>query len=111
MIGDRWLGRCGHNWALLRAATNEVGAEVEGWPYAALRRRAEEQPPIARVVDGCPAAFQVDCIGTAPDGELHISIDARGGPPTLPGVKSSYVFYKRPDGTVHYGGGAGAPAA
>ncbi len=110
MIRDAWLPPYRRNWALLRVATDEVGAMVEGWPYAALDRAAEHQPVIERLVAGRRAHFTVECIGGDSGGELHICVDAHGGPPTLLGVKPSYVFYKRPDGTVHYGHRADAPA-
>jgi hypothetical protein len=90
------------NWALLRAETDRVGAEVERWSYEALDRAAEEQPPIERIVGGVPARFQVDCYDTLPNGDLAICVDASGGPPTLFGVKPSYRFFKRRDGTVYY---------
>ena len=99
----RWLASLRRNWELLRAATDAVGAEVERWSYAELDRAAEQQPPVERVVGGHTVSFQVDCIGTGTDGELRISIDAHGGPPTLLGIKPSYVFRKRRDGTVERG--------
>ena len=110
MIWDRWLRPYRSNWALLRAATDDVGAEVERWAYAELDRDAEEQAPIERRVAGRPVVFTIERIGRRRDGDLHLCIDARGGPRTLLGVKPSYVFFKRPDGTVHYGTPVGARA-
>jgi hypothetical protein len=90
------------NWALLRAETERVGAEVEQWSYNALNRAAEEQPLIERIIGGMPVHFQIDCYNTLPDGTLAICIDARGGLPTLLGIKPSYRFFKRRDGSVYY---------
>ena len=68
-----WLRTRRENWALLRAATAEVGAEVERWPYDALARGAEEQPLVVRTVAEHAASFQVDPVGTAPDGARSTS--------------------------------------
>ena len=95
-----WLARYQRNWRLLREATDAVGREVEAWSYETLDRAAEHQPSIERVVGGRTVSFQIDCVGVGPDGELRISIDAHGGPPTLLGIRPSYVFVKRRDGTV-----------
>ena len=98
-----WWSRWQRHWAQLRAATNEVGAEVEQWPYDALARPAELQQEISRTVCGRVARFQVDCVATTPEGELEILVDALDGPPTMLGAKPSYHFFKRRDGSVHYG--------
>ncbi len=97
------LGRYRQNWRILRRELARVGAEVEGWPYEALDRDAEEQPPIVRDVDGARLTFLIDRWERRSDDELAICIDA-SGLPTLAGVKPSYVFFKRRDGSVHYSG-------
>jgi hypothetical protein len=90
------------NWTLLRSVLDWVGAEVEQWSYDTLDRSAEEQPPIERIIKGLPVYFQIDCYDKLPDGDLAISIDAHGGPPTLFEIKPSYRFFKRRDGSVYY---------
>lgn len=102
MIFSRFLSRYRANWAILRTETNAIGAEIEQWSYDALNRPAEEQPLIERTVAGVLTRFQIDCYATLENGDLAISIDAHGGPPTLLGVKPSYHFYKRLDGSVYY---------
>jgi hypothetical protein len=89
------------NWRALRRAVNAVGAELEQWSYEALDRDAEDQPVIHRQVRGTPLYFCVDRWSKAPNGHLTICIDAKGLP-TLLGVKPSYQFAKRPDGSVYY---------
>ena len=89
------------NWRLLRRAVDEVGAECEKWPYDVLDRPAEWQPSLVRIIDGRQATFTIDCWEKKVNGDLIISIDANGLP-TLAGVKPSYQFAKRADGTVYY---------
>jgi hypothetical protein len=89
------------NWRLLREAVNEVGAECEKWPYDVLDRPAEWQPTLIRIIAGRQVSFTVDCREKKPSGDLVISIDA-DGLRTLAGVKPSYQFAKRRDGTVYY---------
>ena len=101
MISD-FLRRYRINWALLRTETDRVGEEVERWTYEVLDRVGEPPPPIERDVGGVSASFQIDCYDTLPNGDLAICVDAWGGPPTLFGVKPSYRFFKRRDGTVYY---------
>jgi hypothetical protein len=99
----RLVNRYRDNWKLLREESNRVGAEVEHWPYEKLHRPAEEHPPIERMVAGVSARFQVDCYNVLAGGELAICVDAHGGPSTFLGIKPSYHFFKRRDGSVHYG--------
>ncbi|PSR15949.1 hypothetical protein C8255_20370 [filamentous cyanobacterium CCP3] len=91
-----------NNWRRLRDELSRLGAEVEQWSYADLNRPAEAQPPIHRLVAGVPAYFQIDSYDHLPSGDLTICIDAHGGPPTPLGIKPSYHFYKRRDGSVYY---------
>ncbi len=85
----------------MREAVNEFGAECENWPYADLDRDAEEQPLLERTVNGRDVWFTIDCWEKKPNGDLVICIDA-DGLPTLAGVKPSYGFVKRVDGSVYY---------
>src|SRR5262245_28627513 len=89
------------NWRLLRQAVNEVGAECEKWSYDALDRPAEWQPSLVRIIGGREITFTIDCWNKRPNGDLIISVDP-DGLSTLAGVKPSYQFAKRTDGTVYY---------
>lgn len=89
------------NWYVLRDALNDVGAECENWSYEQLDRCAEEQPTLERKVEGATVHFTIDRWDKRPNGDLVISIDV-GGLPTLGGVKPSYQFAKRVDGSVYY---------
>lgn len=89
------------NWQLLRHAVNEVGADCEQWSYDELDKAAEEQPFIEQPIEGGTAKFNIDCWEKKPNGDLLICVDAEGLP-TFMGIKPSYVFAKRPDGSVYY---------
>lgn len=89
------------NWYVLRDALNDVGAECEKWSYDQLDRCAEEQPLLEREVEGATVCFTIDRWDKRPNGDLVISIDA-DGLLTLGGVKPSYQFAKRVDGSVYY---------
>jgi hypothetical protein len=89
------------NWHLLRTAVDEVGAECEKWRYDVLDRPAEMQPTLVRLINGREVTFSIDCWEKRPNGDLIISIDANGLS-TLAGVKPTYQFAKRTDGTVYY---------
>jgi hypothetical protein len=89
------------NWQLLRQAVDEVGAECEKWPYEVLDQPAEHQPMLVRNLDDNEVTFTIDCWEKRLNGDLVISIDARGLA-TLAGMKPSYQFAKRPDGSVYY---------
>jgi hypothetical protein len=89
------------NWRLLRQAVNEVGSECEKWHYEVLDRPAEWQPSLVRIIGGQQVTFTIDCWEKRPNGDLFISIDA-DGLSTLAGVKPTYQFAKRIDGSVYY---------
>ena len=89
------------NWRTLRKAVNVLGAECEAWSYEQLDRDASEQPLLACSVDGNQLRFQLDRWKKSADGDLILCIDA-DGLPTLAGVKPTYQFAKRPDGSVYY---------
>ena len=89
------------NWHTLRREVNAVGAELEQWPYEALDQDAEDQPVIHRHLQGTELSFHVDRWKKAASGDLTICIDVKGLP-TLLGVKPSYQFAKRTDGSVYY---------
>ena len=56
---------------------------------------------MVRIIDGQQVTFTIDCWEKKPNGDLIISIDSRGLS-TLCGVKPSYQFAKRIDGSVYY---------
>ncbi|WOB42356.1 hypothetical protein HNI00_03665 [Thermoleptolyngbya oregonensis NK1-22] len=97
-----FLDRYRLHWRLLRAETNRVGAEVEQWSYEQLDQDAENQPPLERQVEAVPVIFQIDRCDRLPNQDLCICIDAKSKLPTGFGIKPSYRFFKRRDGSVYY---------
>ena len=89
------------NWAFLRAAGNAIGSEYEGMSYEELQRPAEELST-ERVIEGVRVFFSAEAYETKPNGDLCVCVDVDAALPTLLGVKPSYHFYKRPDGSVYY---------
>lgn len=90
------------NWMMIRTEINRIGAEVEQWSYDSLAQPAEKQSVIECLVGERAGYCQVDCYDTHPNGDLAVCIDFHGGPPTLFGIKPSYCFFKRRDGSVYY---------
>ena len=89
------------NFALLRRAANEIGAEFESMSYAELQRPAEELSG-ERDFEGCRITYSAEMYRLDPNGDIAFCIDVSAKIPTLLGVKPSYQFHKRPDGTVYY---------
>ncbi|GAB4156840.1 MAG: hypothetical protein Fur0046_36790 [Cyanobacteria bacterium J069] len=78
----RFIKRDRPNWALLRAETDRIGAEVEQWPYEQLDRDAEDQPCIECQLGTVRVEFQIDRYDRLPNQDLCICIDARSDLPT-----------------------------
>jgi len=89
------------NRAFLRRAGDEVGKEIETWPYAALSRPAEEIS-FAREIDGIAVRFSIEAYETNASGDLHVCVDVEGALAVFPFASPSYVFWKRPDGSAYY---------
>lgn len=97
-----FLERYRSHWRLLRVETDRVGAEVEQWSYEQLDRDAEDQPLIERQLETAKVTFQIDRYDRLPNQDLCICIDAKSTLPTWLGIKPSYRFFKRQDGSVYY---------
>jgi len=97
----RWIARRRDNYRMLRAAVDREGKRLEAMSYETLRQMGDK-PSEPTLVDGRAVYFSAEVVDVRPNGDLFICIDA-DGLPTLWGVKPSYVFYKRPDGSIHYG--------
>lgn len=85
----------------LRAITDEVGKEVEGWSYEKLSLRAEEIS-FSRVFDGERLYFSLEAFNTNDRGDLHICMDCSPERKAVFKWYPSYVFWKRRDGSVYY---------
>jgi len=87
--------------ALLCRIGDEVGTEIEAWPYATLSRRAEEIS-FTREIDGIAVSFSIEAYERNASGDLHVCVDVDADFALFPLPSPSYVFWKRPDETVYY---------
>ena len=96
-----FLGTLRANYALLRRAANEIGAEFESMPYAELQRPAEELSG-ERDYEGCRVTYSGEMYRLDRNGDIAFCVDVSARIPTLLGIKPSYQFHKRLDGSVYY---------
>lgn len=89
------------NYEFLRAAGESVGREYEAKCYDELRRPAEELST-TRIIDGVEVFFSAEAYEVKPNGDVCFCVDVDARLPTLLGVKPSYQFVKRRDGSVYY---------
>lgn len=112
MIG-RWLRKCTDkyrrrrqrledNYRFLREAADREGETLEALPYETLRNLPDEYVGYSKTIDGIECRFSADVYEEMKNGDLSIGLDINADLPTKWGVKPSYNFYKRPDGSVYY---------
>ena len=89
------------NFALLRRAGNVIGPEFEALPYERLLRPAEELSG-EREFEGVRVQYSAEAYRVDRNGDIAFCIDIHAKLPTLLGIKPSYQFKKRRDGTVYY---------
>lgn len=88
----------------LRAICDEVGKEVEGWPYEKLCKPAEEISS-SRKLDGQTVWFSLEACDENSEGDLHICMDCDIEKTSFWDHFKwypSYLFWKRPDGSVYH---------
>jgi hypothetical protein len=90
------------NWRKLRRFADVIGAEFEALTYDELCAPPEGWHG-ERTIDGVTVRYSVHVRDVRPDGDAHVWIDVDSPLKTWFGVKPSYQFVKRPDGSVHYG--------
>jgi hypothetical protein len=95
----QWLQRLKANQALLRREVEAEGRRFESMSYDDLRNLADAGGE--RIVEGRRLLFSAETYHIKDNGDLSVCVDA-AGLPTLFGVKPSYRFHKRPDGSVYY---------
>lgn len=90
------------NYALLRQVLDAEALKIEAMSYEALQQPAEVLS-FSRELNGQVYYFSLEAIQTLKNGDLEICIDIGADDlPTKWGVKPSYHFYKRPDGSIYY---------
>jgi hypothetical protein len=89
------------NQVFLRRLRDEVGTEIEAWPYETLSRPAEEIS-FTREIDGVTVWFSIEVYERNTVGDIHVCVDVDANLPLFPLASPSYVFWKRLDGTIYY---------
>ncbi len=95
-----YIERCRLNRAFLRRVADDVGKEIEGWPYETLSRPAEEIS-FKRVIDGIEVNFSIEAYDRNQAGDIHVCVDVDSNIPTLWLASPSYVFWKRTDESIY----------
>ena len=88
------------NYAILQTEVNKIGKVYEQKSYEELLLPAEQNSTEIKVGDRT-LYFSAEAYNIKSDGALCFCIDA-DGLSTLWGIKPSYHFYKRCDGSVYY---------
>ncbi|GBF79648.1 hypothetical protein [Aphanothece sacrum] len=89
-----------HNYQLLKQAVETVGKEFEQKSYLELLQPAEELFTV-KMFEEHYLTFSGEAYHLKKDGTICFCLDV-DGLPTLFGIKPSYHFYKRRDGSVYY---------
>jgi hypothetical protein len=90
------------NWHTLRRIADVIGEEFESLPYDDLCGPADGFSG-ERTIDGLEVEFSAHVMEIRPNGDAQFWIDVDAPLATWFGAKPSYQFFKRPDGSVHYG--------
>ncbi len=88
------------NYRILQQVVDLVATEYQQKPYEDLLLPAEHLSMI-RVINGQEFYFSAEAYTLLKDGTLCFCIDVKGLP-TLFGIKPSYHFYMRPDGSIYF---------
>lgn len=89
------------NYDILRQAVDNIGREYEQKSYEELLNHEKSKMLTVTTAAGLTLTFVAEAYHLQKDGTICFCIDA-DGLPTLFGIKPSYNFYKRPDGSVYY---------
>lgn len=89
------------NYQFLRRQVDIEGKKFEEMPYEELLKPAEILSR-SRVVDGIKVYFSAEAYNIKENGDIAFCIDAGAHLPTILGIKPSYQFFKRKDGSVYY---------
>lgn len=85
----------------LRRVADEVGREIEAWPYDRFQA-PPEQLSFSREIDGIEVGFSIEAYEENDQGDVHVCVDVDASLPTASLVLPSYVFWKRRNGSVDY---------
>lgn len=98
----KFLSKRKANLDFLRRVADQVGREIETWPYDKLSQPVEVIS-FSREINSATVFFSLEAYEKNTAGDLHICVDVKGSIPTFPYLLlPSYVFWKRVDGSVYY---------
>jgi hypothetical protein len=89
------------NYEILQQEVDKIGREYEQKSYEELLGKTEPTILTVTTAAGVKLTFVAEAYHLQKDGTICYCIDT-DGLPTILGIKPSYNFYKRPDGSVYY---------
>ena len=95
------LKRYKANFALLQEIAQQIGKEYEKKPYQELHGGSADISEGELEVRGLKVSYSAYSFTVKKTGDVGFCIDVRAALPTPFGVRPSYQFFKRPDGTVY----------
>lgn len=105
-IMARWRARqerLENNYQLLKSTLEAEAEKIEKRSHAELHSSAAEELSYVIIIDGHECHLSFEAIGSLPNGDLEICIDIDSHEmPTKFGIKPSWHFFKRQDGSVYY---------
>ncbi len=88
------------NYQILKQEVEKFGKDYQKKSYEKISE-FPDQDVIIKSVNNSLISCSIEVYHLQKDGTIAVSIDAYGLP-TMFGIKPSYHFYKRLDGSVHY---------
>jgi hypothetical protein len=89
-----------NNFALLRRAAEFVGKQYEAKPYDELRGGAADESSGEFEFEGQRVGYSAYSYNMKMNGDVCFCVDVHSQLPTFFGIKPSYQFVKRPDGSA-----------
>ena len=88
------------NYQTLWQELEKIGKDYEQKSYTEILS-SPAKTIIINLSEDQQISFSIDAYHVQKNGTLEVSIDA-DGLPTMLGIKPSYHFYKKPDGSIYY---------
>ncbi|MDJ0579132.1 hypothetical protein [Crocosphaera sp.] len=88
------------NYQILWQEAEKIGKDYEKRSYQEILS-SPAKTVIINLADNQQISCSIDAYDVQKNGNVAVSIDA-AGLPTILGIKPSYHFYKKPDGSIYY---------
>ncbi len=92
--------KLGQNYQMLRQEVEKFGKDYQKKSYEEILSFSD-QDVILKSIENAHISCSIEAYHRQKNGTIAVSIDAYGLP-TIFGIKPSYHFYKRLDGSVYY---------